>query len=374
MEIRDFALERYFARHEFTARYLLSASDCETLPQADLVALAGPRELGLWEHLTLGYTESEGHPLLRQEIAQLYRSIRPEEVLVAAPEEGIFLAMQAVLRPGDRVVVTWPAYQSLYEIAAAMGCVVERWQLREAASGWDLDLEALARLLEREIKLVVVNFPHNPTGFLPAKEQWSAILNMVAQSGAHLLSDEMYRMLEPDPVLRLIPACDLYENAITLSGLSKAFGLPGLRIGWLATRDVGLRRRLARIKDYTTICSSAPSEILGIMALRATDGIVERNRKIVQANTALTKAFMSRHPDQFQWLAPIAGSVCFPRWTGGTPVDAMCASALAEAGVVLTPGSLFEAPGGYLRLGLGRRSYPEALHVFEDWLGHRKQG
>ena len=181
MKIQPFKLERYFAEHEFKARHLLSASDCEALTLAELLALADPEALGLWQGLGLGYTESQGHPLLRVAIARQYRRIGPDEVLIAAPEEAIFIAMHALLAPGDEVIVTWPAYQSLYALAEALGAQVVRWPLTVRDGGWRLDMTALAGLITPQTRLIVVNFPHNPTGYLPPRSDLDAIVALAAR-------------------------------------------------------------------------------------------------------------------------------------------------------------------------------------------------
>ena len=247
MQIADFKLERYFAAHEFKVRYLLSASDCEALALDELLGMADTETLALWRDLKLSYTESQGHPLLRAEVAGLYKAIRPEEVLIAAPEELIFIAMNALLRPGDHVIATFPGYQSLYAIAEALGCAVTRWPLEVRAGRWGLDLDFLAAAIRPETRLLVVNFPHNPTGYLPARSELDAIIELARRHDLHVFSDEMYRLLEYDAETRLPPVADLYERGISLSGLSKSFALPGLRIGWLAMRDAGSAGALHRV-------------------------------------------------------------------------------------------------------------------------------
>ena len=247
MQINDFKLERYFAEHEFKVRYLLSASDCEALAQDELLGMADAEALSLWHALKLNYTESQGHPLLRAEAAGLYRSIRPEDVLIAAPEELIFIAMNALLRPGDHVIATFPGYQSLYAIAEALGCSVTRWPLEVCAGRWGLDLDFLAAAIRAETRLLVVNFPHNPTGYLPARSELDAIIALARRHDLYVFSDEMYRLLEYDAETRLPPVADLYERGISLSGLSKSFALPGLRIGWLAMRTAESAGALPRV-------------------------------------------------------------------------------------------------------------------------------
>jgi aspartate/methionine/tyrosine aminotransferase len=359
--IAPFKLERYFAQHEFTAQYLLSPSDCESLALGELLQLADAESLALWQDLRLGYTESPGHPLLRAEVARLYQTIMPDDVLIAVPEEAIFIAMQTLLRPGDHVVTIFPAYQSLYEVARSLGCEVTPWPLELGVDGWQLNLDRLERSLTDHTRLLVVNFPHNPTGYLPTRSEFAAIVELARKHQLVVFCDEMYRLLEHDPAERLPAICDVYEKGISLSGLSKTFALPGLRLGWLAMQGQRLLTQWLAYKDYTTICHSAPSEVLGIMALRATDAIVARNLAIIRQNLKVAEQFCAAHADRFAWIGPQAGSIAFPRWTGAGPVEEFCAGVLARQNVMIVPGSIFDYPGNHFRVGLGRRNLPEIL-------------
>ncbi len=294
MHLEPFHLERYFARHEFSARYLLSSSDCEALSLAEVLALADEECRRLWEGLRLGYTESPGLPLLRRAVADLYEGVAPDEVLEVVPEEGILLAMVTLLEPGDHVIATWPGYQTLYGIARQMGCDVTYWQPDEAA-GWRFDVDDVRRALRPTTRLVVVNLPHNPTGALLDREAFDELVGLVEDAKATLFSDEMYRWLERDPGQRLPAAVERSRRAVTLCGLSKSFSLPGLRVGWLVTHDRETARRLAVAKDYTTICGSAPGEVLAVVALRHAEAIAARNRERVAANVERFNAFVERH-------------------------------------------------------------------------------
>ena len=237
MTLPPFHLERYFARYEFTARHLLSSSDCETWTVAELLALE-PGGQGRLERLRLGYTESAGDPELRQAIAGIYQSVGPGDVLVhAGAEEAIFTFMHVALEPGHHLIVHAPAYQSLYAVAEARGVEVSRWQGSED-DGWSLDPDALAALVQKETKAVVVNCPHNPTGYLMDRERFDAVVEISRRHGLLLFSDEVYRELEHDPAARLPAACDVYERAVSLGVMSKTYGLAGLRIGWLATHEL----------------------------------------------------------------------------------------------------------------------------------------
>ena len=368
MQITPFKLERYFAQYEFKVKYLLSPSDCESLSMSELLQLGDPDSLALWNELRLGYTESPGHPALRAQVSRLYQTVTPDDVMIAAPEEAVFVAMHTLLRPGDHVVSIFPAYQSLYELARAMGCDVTPWTFELGAKGWRLDLDQLERALTERTRLVVLNFPHNPTGYLASRDELDAVVELARKRGLYVFCDEMYRLLEYDPSRRLPAMCDLYEKGISLSGMSKTFGLPGLRIGWLATRERTLVERFLAFKDYTTICSGAPSEVLSLMALRAKDALVARNLAIVQDNLQAAERFFAEHGNRFVWVGPQAGSVAFPQWVGGTPVEQFCQGALDQQGVMIVPGSIFDFPGNHFRVGLGRKNFAEALGRVHDYV------
>ena len=365
MRIAEFALERYFARWEFTAEHLLCASDVQGVPMADLLALADDETGALWARLTLGYTESTGHPLLRREIAELYDSIHLDEVLTfAGAEEAIFCLVNVLVGPSDHVIATWPGYQSLYEIARATGADVTLHKLHESTD-WALDLDLLRRQLTPATRLIVVNLPHNPTGMLPDRAIYEDLVAIAAEAGAHLLVDEVYRGLEFDEADRLPTGADALPRGISLGVMSKAFAMAGLRIGWLASHDRDLLARVEAFKDYTTICSSAPSEILSIIGLRAKERILGRSRGIVAANLELVDAFFDEWSDRFAWVRPRAGSIGFPRLTvPGVRIDDFAADLVQAEGVLLLPGSQFGYPGNHFRIGFGRSDMPEALDGF----------
>jgi aspartate/methionine/tyrosine aminotransferase len=366
VRIADFELERFFARWEFAVRYLLCASDVEGWPMADLLALADDETRALWTDLRLGYTESTGHPLLRAEIARLYEHVAPDDVLVfAGAEEAIFCLANVLLGPGDHAIVTWPGYQSLYEVGRATGADVSLHELLEA-DGWALGAERLVAAIRPDTRLVVVNAPHNPTGMLPTAGEWRALTEACANRGIRLLADEVYRYLEVDQADRLPAGADAVPGrGISLGVMSKSFALAGLRIGWLATTDRDLLARCAAFKDYTTICSSAPAEVLAIIALRARDRVLGRSRDIVAGNLALLDGFFARRAGTFDWVRPRGGSIGFPRLRADTSIDKFVAELVEAEGVLLLPGSTFGHPGNHFRIGFGRSDLPEALAGLE---------
>ncbi len=368
MRIADFALERYFARWEFSARYLLCASDVEGYPMAELLALADDETRAMWTDLRLGYTESTGHPQLRAEIAALYQTASPDDVLVfAGAEEAIFCLANVAVGPGDHAIVVWPGYQALHEVARASGADVSLHELHES-DGWALDVERLRGLMRPTTRLIVVNAPHNPTGMLPTHEEWRALTDLAAESGAYLFSDEVYRFLESDPADRLAAGVDALDGGISLGVMSKSFAMAGLRIGWLVTRDRALIQRCAAFKDYTTICSSAPSEILAIIGLRARDTVLARSRAIIAANLPRLDAFFAARQQTFRWVRPRGGSIAFPRLLGARSIERLAADLVEADGVLLLPGSVFGHAGNHFRIGFGRQDLPEALARFEAFL------
>jgi len=370
MDIADFKIERYFARWEFAVPYVLGASDVEGYRLQDMLALADEDGGKLWEALTLGYTQSEGHPALRSEIANLYHHIDPHEILVCSPVEAIFLFVHAALGAGDHAIVVWPAYQALYEAARSTKADVTLLPLHPE-TGWTLELGALTAALRPTTRAIVINFPHNPTGAMIDARTFSAIVGIAKEAGVWLFSDEMYRFLEFDPSGRLPAGADAYERGVSLGGMSKSFAMGGLRIGWLATHDRDLLARIARLKDYTSICCSAPSEILAIIALRARERVLSRSREIVFRNLDRLDRFFGEWPECFTWVRPRGGSVAFPALRTDWPADAFAAKLAEQEGVLIVPGSIFEFPGNHFRVGLGRSNLPEALERVERFIQGR---
>jgi aspartate/methionine/tyrosine aminotransferase len=369
MQIADFRLERYFARWEFNVRHLLCASDVEALPLTEVLALADGPSRTSWEGLRLGYTEPSGHPELRAEIARLYTTVEPSEVLTfAGAEEGIFLSMHALLNAGDHAIVVWPAYQSLYEVARSVGASVTLVPLDPRS--WTLDPEAVLAAVRPGTRVIVINFPHSPTGALASRAAFDYLTTHAEERGITLFSDEVYRFLELDESQRVPAGVDVGRSTVSLGVMSKSFALAGLRVGWIATHDGALRDRVSKLKDYTTICGSAPSEILAIIALRGRDRVLARSRDIIAGNLPLLDAFFDRFGEQFSWVRPLAGSVAFPRLVIDErgAIDRFCAELVESEGVLLLPGSQFEHDGNHFRIGFGRADMPQALERLERFV------
>lgn len=361
MNLPDFRLERWFARFEFDVRWNLCASDVEPVTLRELLALADEEGRALWDGLGLGYTESAGHPLLRAEVAAMYDGLEPDDVLVCAGAEEAILVLAGVLAgPGARAVTVVPAYQSLHEVARSAGARVDAVHLAAEGGTWTLDLGRLADAAEGA-RSILVNAPNNPTGWMPDAAGFAEIVRIAEDAGAVLVSDEVYRLLEADPADRLPAAAEVSEAAVSVGVMSKAFGLAGLRIGWIATRDRDLLARAAARKDWTTICSSAPSEVLAIIALRARDALLSRARAIVDGNRALLAGFVDAHRDDIAWIPPRGGTTSFPRLLRHPDAERFALALARDHDALVLPGSVFDADPDRIRIGLGRRDLAAGL-------------
>lgn len=365
VNLRPFALERYFAHYEFTTRFLLGSSDPETMSVSDLLSLEAGSERRLRE-LRLGYGDSRGSEELRHAIAALYAHADPNRILVhSGAQEPIFTFMNAVLGSGDHIIVQAPSYQSHYSIAEALGARVTRWDCDLTREGAP-DVEQLEHLIAPATRAIVVTTPNNPTGYPFDRTQMEAVVQIARRHGLWLFADEVYRGLEREAE-RIPAACDLYERGVSLGALAKAYGLPGLRVGWIASQDQSLLERIATVKDYLTICNSAPSELLAALALRHSEMLIERVRGITIENLDRLDAFFSRRSGRFEWTRPRAGTTAFPRLLGGSS-ESFCLRLAQSAGVLLVPSAAFDAGDERFRIGYGRANLPEALDALEGFL------
>lgn len=373
--LADFKLEVFFSQWEFRARHHLTASDAQTLPVAELLALADPEQLGAWGSLELGYRETYGSSAIRRAIADTYEGAEPADVLCfAGAQEGIACAVRALMEPGDHAVVVTPNYQAVESIALSIGSATGVALDRERE--WALDLEAVAAAITPATRLIAVNFPNNPTGAVCDQATFRGLAQLADDHGIVLLSDEVYRGIEVEPARTLAQAADLSPRAISLGVLSKAYGLPGLRVGWIVCRDHALLERMERLKHYGSICNPGPSEVLGTIALRAGEQILARNRERVRANLVLFDRFFAAHAERFEWRHPQGGCVAFPRYLGDEGAERFCAELLEETGVLLLPPSVYDseiaAPfSDRFRIGVGRDDPGPALAALDGWLATR---
>lgn len=367
MNIQPFKLERYFAKYEFSSPYLLSCSDCEPLSLRELLSLADGESMKYWNLLNLGYTESQGNPVLRQEITTLYNGVNSDEIVIMAPEEGIFIAMNVLLTKGDEIIVTYPGYQSLYAVAESIGCKIKKWQPKSDDS-WHFNIEDLETMITSKTKLVIINFPHNPTGTNISKEEQAQLIDLAEKNEVIIFSDEMYRYLEYNEGDRLPSLIEKSDNTIVLGGMSKSFGLAGLRTGWLITKHKDWIEEFIRFKDYTTICNSAPSEVLALIGIRAKDKIIRNNLHLIEQNLQLLNQFFKDYKGYFKWKKPQAGTIAFPEILIDMNVAEFCDRLNHKQGVMLLPGDVYDFEGNHFRIGFGRKDFPLALSKLTEFI------
>lgn len=370
--MRNFELETFFSKWEFAARYHMTASDFESMSIAELLALASDEDREAFDSLRLSYTETYGNPALRTEIAKTYDTANADDILCfAGAEEGIYVAMKVLLEPGDHVITVVPNYQAAETLPLAI-CEVTGVPL-DPDDNWSLDIDAVRAAIRPNTKLISINFPNNPTGAVLSRDRFDALIALCRENGIWLFSDEVYRLVERSPDIRLPQVADVYERGLSLNVMSKAYGLPGLRIGWIAAKDHDLLRKMECYKHYLSICNSAPSEHLSLIALRARDVILEKNRRLARDNADKLTAFFSEFPDLFDWQRPDGGCVGFPKYIGPGSTDDFCEDLVEKSGVLLLPPKIYKSDllpvtWNRFRVGFGRANIDEGLAAWRAYL------
>jgi aspartate/methionine/tyrosine aminotransferase len=357
--LEPFALERWMTTKETRVGHDIAESGILPLSVDQLLAFEPPDEreriLTRLLEMPLGYAEARGSEALRAALAATYRDVSPDAILVTTGAiEANFLLFATLLRPGDHVVAVFPAYQQLYSVPAALGCEVSHWEVRAAADGgfW-FDLDEVERLVNARTRLIVVNTPHNPTGALLSAEDIKRLYGVAERTGAVLLCDEAYRWLDiPGGEPLAPPARDLGPGAISVGTFSKPFGLPGLRVGWLAaTPEIAAACWATR--DYVSLSPAKLSDALALLALKHREQIVERNHRIVATNLEIANRWFAEHDPLVSWTPPRAGLLALMRYALDVPSLDLANRLAEEQGVMLAPGSAFGYEG-HLRLGIGQ--------------------
>jgi aspartate/methionine/tyrosine aminotransferase len=369
MSINTFKLEEYLAKYEFCSPYLLCCSDAESFSMQELLAMATLEQKELWDNLSLGYTTVSGLEILREQIARsLYPTLSLNNILCfAGAQDAIFCALHTICEPGDHVIVLTPAYQSLLEIPALKNASVSAVALRKE-NNWRIDIHEIKKTLQSTTKCIVINFPHNPTGQVITQDELKDLVSLCREHDIWLFSDEVYRLLGTPYTPWALPAAEVYKKAISVGVMSKAFGLAGLRTGFIACQDKAILAKIERLKHYTSICNSAPSEILSLIALTNKNKILERNNKIVLENLRLLDKFMQEYSHLFGWIRPQGGCVGFINYKQQESVDEFSKRLLEKTGVLLMPASLFDHKSNYFRIGFGRKNMPKALEKLREFL------
>ncbi|MEW5901649.1 MAG: aminotransferase class I/II-fold pyridoxal phosphate-dependent enzyme [Acidobacteriota bacterium] len=355
MKIEQFKMERMQSTWENEVTYNLSESGVHPLSLGELV---GEEELREILKIPLGYSQTNGTPELREQISRLYPGAELDQILATAgSSEANFLLMWSSLEPGDEVVFMMPNYMQMWGLARGFGAKLKPLWLREKL-GWALDLDELRKAVSRKTKFIVVTNPNNPTGAVLSREAMSALVEQAAASGAWIIADEVYQGAEREA--EVTPSFwGMYDKVVIVNGLSKAYGLPGLRIGWIVgPKD--LIQKTWPYHDYTTISPSILSDRLGRIALSPANRqkILKRTRGILRNNFPILKAWLDNQEGLFSFLAPQAGAIAFARYDLKVNSTELVTMLIQEKSVLLVPGDHFEMDR-YLRFGFG--SEPDYL-------------
>lgn len=375
--IRDFALANFLSRWSGQTRHDLSASESATLRLSSLLEMAGDDDRQRWHALELGYADPHGASWLRSAIADRYQGMDASHVLCSAgAQEAVTCVMRALLGSRDHAVVVVPIYQPTEQAVTSI-CEATGVALRDC-NDWQLDLDEVAAAIRPQTKLVLINFPNSPTGASIDPAALADLVELCRHQGLWLVNDEVYRSVEIDPALCPTPVAELYERGISIDAVSKGFGLPGLRVGWLVCRDKALFGKVLLAKSALSSCLAAPSEVLAHIAIRAEASIVGRNRAIAQANRERLLHLLSRHPDILEGPVATDGVLAFPRYRGIDGADSFAIRLAQEAGVLVLPSSVWHSPlapvpADRLRIGLGRVEAGSALTALDAYLTSCRQ-
>ena len=370
MEIKTFAVERWMNTYENDAVYNLAETDAKPFTLDELLSLGNKDEL-IEEllKLKLGYNPTTGRQELREVIAGFYRDTQPENILITTGAiEADFLVTNVLVKPGDTVIVQFPAYQALYSTAEARGARVKYWKM-DIDKGYEPDIDELKSLIDEKTRFIVLNIPHNPTGAVISESQLKTILSWAEEGDFWVLCDEVYHDFALYP--NIIPAHgrSLSKRAISVGSMSKAYGLSGLRLGWIAGPKE-LVNACWGWKDYTSISNSPINDFLATFALTNVDKVMERNLSLARANLDIFLKWLEEHKDFFEYVEPKAGVLLFPRLKNiDITTEELCKRLYEKHKLLMLPGECFEMPG-FLRIGFGNDSdmFKTGLSIFSAFL------
>jgi len=368
----DFRLETHMSKWEFKAKYHMTASDAESISLPELLDMATSEQRDGFENMWLGYTETWGAPDLLEAISKTYQNQPIENLLsFAGASEGIFAANAVIMDKDSHAIVVTPNYQSHETLPASMGEI--SGVPLDPNDNWSLDIDRVAAAIKPNTKLMTINFPHNPTGAILSLDRYNALVELCRKYGIYILHDEIFNGLGASGTTHLPFIADVYERGLSLNVLSKSYGLPGLRIGWIACQDKEILSKMERMKHYLSICNSGPSERLAIIALENKDKLLERNCRIIDENLPKLDKFFSEYPGLFEWKRPDGSSMGFPRYLGSDGVEKFTKDLVEQSGVLFLPSTIYSSEYGstpidHFRLGTARLGIDAGLNAFREYL------
>ena len=344
MWFKRMTLEVWFDDYQYEVKYDIGESAVKFLTVSDLDIDLQPVQLRYGYHL--------GQPRLRALIAEEYPGLKPEDIAVTSgAAEANFAVVAAIVNPGDHVIVEHPNYPSLYDVPRSLGCDVSLLTLR-FEDQFRPDLDRLERMVTPKTKLISFTHPNNPTGSMMAEEDLHRLVEFVEEKGIYLLFDETYREMDFNHTLP--PAATLSDRVISISTMSKSYSLPGIRIGWAATRSKEIIDAILAIREQVTICNNALGEVLAIHMLERKDEFLRQAQAHIKRNKRIVSEWMERQ-EHFEWVYPEAGVVSFPRFKEGVSVDPehFYRLLVEKYKTFAVPGRCFEMDNRHFRLGFG---------------------
>lgn len=349
MKINPFGVEEWLNVWEKKAIYDIAQSTISSMSMKELLNLDGQKGEEFYNMLNdqkMNYGWIEGSPEFKQEVSKLYKNVDSNNILQTNGATGAnFLALYALIEPGDHVIAEYPSYQQLYDIPKSLGAKVDFWHIHEE-DNWYPSIDELKQLIQPNTKLICLNNANNPTGTILDRKFLLQVVALAKSVGAYILVDEVYLPLDdPDQFVSIV---DIYERGITTNSLSKTYSVPGIRVGWIAS-NAELADLFRKYRDYTMICSGVFNDLLAVYVLRHRQQIIKRNKEIVLHNLDIYKEWLNNEP-RASVILPQAVSTSFPKLDIPEDIEEFCIKLLKEKGVLLVPGTRFDMPG-HVRLG-----------------------
>ncbi len=350
MKIQPFEMERYQSVYEYVVEYDLAESGVHPYTLRELLGHDDAVQAFLDQRL--GYPQSEGTPELRRTVAGMYPHATDDNVLVTnGSSEAIFTSAWHLFDAGDELVLMQPNYQQLWGLAKSWGVKVKPLRLHEDL-GWQFEPEELKKLVTKKTKAIQVCNPNNPTGAIMADPQRKALLDVAQDAGAWLLADEVYQGAEREgPETKSLWGS--HEKTLITNGLSKAYGLPGLRLGW-AVGPPKMIEELMAYHDYLTLTPTMLSDRLArfVLEKRKRAEVLARTRGVLQKNYPAIRDWIEDHGSLFRHIPPAAGAICFIRYAMQMNSTELVERLRKEKSTLLVPGDMF-GMDGYVRIGIG---------------------
>ncbi|MFK8012280.1 MAG: aminotransferase class I/II-fold pyridoxal phosphate-dependent enzyme [Marinicellaceae bacterium] len=349
---------RFSEQYKHLSLVPMHATNPQPFTQNELEKIIAQDFNEIIKNVNLGFSADEGTEVLRLSIAKnLYANIKAEDIIThAGAQEALYCAFNALLKPLDKVLVISPVYEPLYQVPINIGCEVNTIHL-DHSTNWSLDLNQVEKQFKLGCRLFIINFPHNPSGATITENQLFNIIQLCDKYGVWLLSDEVFRGLEHKPSFKLPAVADLYDKGISIGVISKAFAVPGLRIGWLVSQHKKLRDKVIDIKGYLSICNSQIDELLTSVILEKADALLDRNLGIIRTNKIQMAKIEQIFNQDVDIRIPNVGCCVFVQLLSSLSADEFVKNIAEQYGYLLYPQSLFNTQVNGFRMGFGNNSF-----------------